>query len=181
MHRTYYELEDYHWESIKKKGFTEGVEVWFADPECYQDKFVKNGVITGHDITLDGDVLLEIEWIDLYNWEISENIWVTDEKDRKGVREDKSTARVYMNWAFFTREEAAECAKRILGNKISRAEDQLDYRKRRLEKFETSEKPLDKKYCTACGEESDERDERKCCPDCKDQVVYDEEINRNRS
>lgn len=134
--RTHDYLQDYHWKQIREQGFTKGKEVWFADPECYDDKYVKKGNITNHFIHLEGDIQLEVEFIDEYEWEVPDNIWMIDETVRSGVSEDKMTRTVLMDWTFFTKEEAVECVKQILNTKIGRSEKKIEHIKHQLEKIE---------------------------------------------
>ena len=134
--RTYDYLQDYHWKQIKEQGFTKGVEVWFADPECYDDKYVKKGTIINHFIHFEGDIQLEVEFIDEHEWEISDNIWMLDESKRSGVRKDRMTRTVFMDWSFLTKEAAVECMKLILNARIEKSESSISFVKSQLEKVD---------------------------------------------
>lgn len=135
-HRTYYELEDWHWKHIKERGMEKDVKVWFIDLDGFDEEYVKQGTIIGHDVHIEGDVMLRVEWEYTRDWHVHESIWVTDEDKRSGTTVETSNKLVYMGWCFHTKVEAIECAKRVLKTKISNLGSEIKYLRKKLAKVE---------------------------------------------
>lgn len=134
-HRTYYELESWHRKEIKEKGMDLGVTVWFVDLDAFDDNYIKQGKIIKHDIHLEGDVMLRVEWTTKREWKVSDDLWVSDEKKRQGVSIDKSDKLVFMSWCFHKREDAVKCAHQLIKRKINARESEIDYLKKKQNKI----------------------------------------------
>jgi hypothetical protein len=140
QHRTYYQLENYHWKRINDEGKTKGVKVWFPDLDGFDEDYVKEGTIIEHDIHLEGEVMVRVEWEYTRNFHIADHIWVTDEKDRSGETTHTSNKLIFMDWTFFNKVEAIECARRILNRKIGNHEEKIKYLKKKLDAVERIDK-----------------------------------------
>jgi len=60
--RTYYKLEDYHWETIKEHGLSEGKEVWVARGRYDYD--VAKGTVSEFDIHIEGEIEVKVKFGD---------------------------------------------------------------------------------------------------------------------
>jgi len=124
--QTYYKLEDYHWREINKKGFVVGAEVWFFNDSFFDDPIIKNGIIVGHDISIEGDILLKIEVIEKL------------ELDEFSTKENiiKTTKESYLSFTSFDREEVVKRFKTAMYNRIKRCEIEIKFFKKQIEKVE---------------------------------------------
>jgi hypothetical protein len=129
--RTYYELEDWHWDMINDRGMVKGKKVWFADIDD-SDKMVNEGIITGHDVHIEGDVELKIKVVKEYDYSVPDNIWVEDETKRKSVERYEYTKTVFMDNCFDTREEAVERGIFLLVTRIKVLESRVEYEEIKL-------------------------------------------------
>lgn len=102
--RTYYELEDWHWDMIKKAGFKKGMKVWVARDDYYYD--VAEGTIKEFDVHIEGEVEIRVA--------IPDNI---------------ASSRFFMFQVKKTEEEAWDVLEKIAQTRVEAAESKLKYRK----------------------------------------------------
>lgn len=124
--QTYYELEDYHWDQIKREGYTKGTEVWFIKSSLNSDDLIEKGTITGHDITIEGDILLKIE----VEKEEKSDVFDTNEN-----RKIKTNYEAYMSFSYFSEEKAIKRLKNIFKSKIKSLESRIEYYNKKLEEL----------------------------------------------
>lgn len=128
--RTYYELEDYHWDMINEKGFIKGSIVWFADLHSHNE-IIETGVVIGHDIHIEGDIELKVEITKEYK-KYPDEIWDTSDK----VDTYTYTKTVFMDDCFFNKEDAIVDGKTRLKSRIKTLGDRIKYERKKLKELE---------------------------------------------
>ena len=133
--QTYYKLEDYHWDKIKKKNFIKGKKVWFVDMGSY-DKVINEGIITGHSMHIEGYIELQLRVTKKYDKYAPDHIWVDDESKRKEIDSYSYIKNAFMDNCFSTKEETIERAKSLIKLKIRRLESDKEDQEKILKELE---------------------------------------------
>jgi hypothetical protein len=122
--RTYDELEDYHYDEIKKAGYSIGSNVYFKDP---LKEIIRKGKIEKFDITLNGEILFKIDY--------EEEVENHDEWDTKEKRTYKTFTTIYMFLAGHTKEEVIRKNTNLYIQEINQFISGIEYRLNRIEKL----------------------------------------------
>jgi len=128
--RTYYELENYHYEEIKNAGYKIGSEVYFQ--EKYDDDIYK-GIISKFNITIDGEIEFQIDY---------EEIIKSDENEWDTVKE-----RSFRRWTtipmYLVSHNKKDCIIKNIKDKISRLKYTISKAKYYLGEIEKLQKKLE--------------------------------------
>lgn len=138
-HRTYYNLQPWNIEEIRKSGFKKGDEVWFPHFNNFE---VCKGKIKKFDVDIDGDTMVVIEWA-VERSRISPEGWsVEGENPKRTVHKwtEKDSYKGYFNMISKDREVALENLKNRIHRKIDGHKSQIEYFRDKLKKLKKLEK-----------------------------------------
>jgi hypothetical protein len=120
--RTYYDLEDYHWDMIKDKGLKKDKKVWVAITTSY--KFgPQEAIITGFDIHFEGEIEIEVKLKaeEPYDW------------DANPKEYDAIPSTVFMYQVHDTKEQTVAFLRTWIRNKIRRFNETIKYYENQLD------------------------------------------------
>ena len=128
--RTYYELEDYHYEEIKAAGFKKGGEVYCLD---FLDHKIVKGIITKFDISIDGCLKFTITYEETHKPKKDKGFWYTSDPQ---PWTEKHTVSRWMNHVAHSKDELKKILKIFTKQKIEVHESTIEYEKQRIKEFD---------------------------------------------
>jgi hypothetical protein len=132
-HRTYYELQSWNKEEIKKSGLKKGSEVWFPH---FEDAEVRKGKIKKFSVDIEGDTMVEVEWEEECERVLPAG-WTSvegEDNPEKKVHKwnEKNTYELYFNRLANSREDALKILRSMFEFKISGHKAQIAYFEKKL-------------------------------------------------
>jgi hypothetical protein len=120
--RTYYDLEDYHWDMIKDKGLEKDKKVWVAITTNYRFG-PQEAIVDGFDIHFEGEIEVEVKLKveEPYDWD-------ANPKDY-----DSIPFTVFMYQVYDTKEQAVTFLRTWIRNKIRRFNETIKYYENQLD------------------------------------------------
>ena len=122
--RTYYKLEDYHWEMIKERGLEKGTKVWVAKIRSYELE-VQEAIVEGFDIHIEGEVEVRVRFK-----EKPRNEWNVNPPEYEMLPQT-----VFMFQVYHKKEQALTFLKKHIDSTITRLNDSINYYKKELQKL----------------------------------------------